>query len=62
MDLYLAEPITASGPSLLSTLTKSNGIVITDNRSKLAKGTKSGGDTTEEYLSHNGYIIKINIC
>jgi molybdopterin molybdotransferase len=38
--LYLAEPITASGPSLLSTLTKSNGIVITDNRSKLAKGTK----------------------
>ena len=61
MDWYLAEPITASGPSLLSTLTKSNGIVITDNRSKLAK-EKSGGDTTEEYLSHNGYIIKINIC
>jgi len=37
---YLAEPVSASGASLLSTLTKSNGIVIVDNKSKLAKGEK----------------------
>ncbi len=38
--LYLAEPVSASGASLLSTLTNSNGIVIVDNKSKLAKGEK----------------------
>ena len=37
---YLAEPISASGASLLSTLTKSNGIVIAYNKSKLNKGEK----------------------
>lgn len=37
---YLAEPVSASGASLLSTLTKSNGIVIVDNKSKLNKGQK----------------------
>jgi len=37
---YFAEPISASGASLLSTLTKSNGMVIVDNKSKLAKGEK----------------------
>jgi molybdopterin molybdotransferase len=37
---YLAEPVSASGASLLSTLTNSNGMVIVDNKSKLAKGEK----------------------
>ena len=37
---YLAEPVSASGASLLSTLTKSNGMVIVDNKSKLSKGQK----------------------
>jgi len=37
---YLAEPISASGASLLSTLTNSNGIVIVENKSKLSKGEK----------------------
>jgi molybdopterin molybdotransferase len=37
---YFAEPISASGASLLSTLTKSNGMVIVDNKSKLAKGER----------------------
>jgi len=37
---YVAEPISASGASLLSTLTNSNGIVIADNKSKLVKGEK----------------------
>ncbi|MFQ5940900.1 MAG: gephyrin-like molybdotransferase Glp [Nitrososphaerales archaeon] len=35
---YFAEPVSASGASLLSTLTYSNGMVIVDNKSKLAKG------------------------
>lgn len=34
---YFAEPVSASGASLLSTLTKSNGVVIVDNKSMLAK-------------------------
>jgi molybdopterin molybdotransferase len=38
--LYIADPVSASGPSLLSTLTRSNGMVIVDNNSKLAKGKK----------------------
>jgi len=38
--LYLAEPVSASGPSLLSTLTSSNGMVIVDRGSKLMKGEK----------------------
>lgn len=38
--IYLAEPVSASGASLLSTLTNSNGMVIVDNKSKLAKGEK----------------------
>lgn len=37
---YLAEPVSASGASLLSTLTNSNGMVIVDNKSKLAKGER----------------------
>ena len=37
---YFAEPISASGASLLSTLTNSNGMVIVDNKSKLTKGEK----------------------
>lgn len=37
---YLAEPVSASGASLLSTLTNSNGMVIVDNKSKLTKGEK----------------------
>ena len=35
---YYAEPISASGASLLSTLINSNGLVIVDNKSKLDKG------------------------
>jgi len=38
--LYMAEPVSVSGPSLLSTLTRSNGMVIVDNSSKLMKGRK----------------------
>jgi molybdopterin molybdotransferase len=37
---YFAEPVSASGASLLSTLTNSNGMVIVDNKSKLTKGEK----------------------
>lgn len=37
---YLAEPVSASGASLLSTLTKSNGVIITENREDLKKGEK----------------------
>jgi len=38
---YLAEPISAAGASLLSTLTKSNGMIIVDNNdSKLMKGKR----------------------
>jgi molybdopterin molybdotransferase len=38
---YLAEPVSAAGASLLSTLTKSNGMVIVDNNgSKLVKGKR----------------------
>jgi molybdopterin molybdotransferase len=38
---YLAEPISAAGASLLSTLTKSNGMIIVDNNSsKLVKGKR----------------------
>lgn len=37
---YFAEPVSASGASLLSTLTNSNGLVIVDNKSKLNKGEK----------------------
>ena len=33
-------PVSASGPSLLSTLTSSNGMVIVDRGSKLMKGEK----------------------
>jgi len=39
-DSYYAEPISASGASLLSTLTNSNGMVIVENKSKLVKGEK----------------------
>jgi molybdopterin biosynthesis enzyme len=35
---YLAMPISASGASLLSTLTKSNGIIIVENNTRLLKG------------------------
>jgi molybdopterin molybdotransferase len=38
--LYMAEPVSASGAGLLSTLTTSNGMVIADNGSKLVKGKK----------------------
>jgi molybdenum cofactor synthesis domain-containing protein len=38
--LYMAEPVSASGAGLLSTLTTSNGMVIVDNGSKLVKGKK----------------------
>jgi molybdenum cofactor synthesis domain-containing protein len=34
---YYADPVSASGASLLSTLTNSNGLVIVDNKSKLEK-------------------------
>jgi molybdopterin molybdotransferase len=38
---YLAEPISAAGASLLSTLTKSNGMIIVENNdSKLIKGKR----------------------
>jgi molybdopterin molybdotransferase len=41
-DVFLAKPVSASGPSLISTLTNSNGIVIVNSRithsSKLRKG------------------------
>jgi len=37
---YYAEPISATGASLLSTLTKSNGFVISDNKSEIKKGEK----------------------
>ncbi|MFQ5970424.1 MAG: gephyrin-like molybdotransferase Glp [Nitrososphaerales archaeon] len=37
---YFAEPISASGASLLSTLTNSNGMVIVDKKNKLTKGEK----------------------
>lgn len=37
---YLAEPISAAGASLLSTLAHSNGMVIIGNRNKLRKGEK----------------------
>ena len=37
---YYAEPISATGASLLSTLTKSNGFVIVDNKSAVKKGEK----------------------
>jgi molybdopterin molybdotransferase len=38
---YLAEPISSAGASLLSTLTKSNGMIIVDNNSsKLVKGKR----------------------
>jgi len=36
----LAIPISASGASLLSTLTKSNGIIIVENNARLLKGKK----------------------
>jgi molybdopterin molybdotransferase len=39
-DSYLAMPISASGASLLSTLTKSNGIIIVENKTRLLKGKK----------------------
>ncbi|HEY6882945.1 MAG TPA: gephyrin-like molybdotransferase Glp [Nitrososphaeraceae archaeon] len=39
-DSYLAMPISASGASLLSTLTKSNGIIIVENNTRLLKGKK----------------------
>ncbi|MGH9922955.1 MAG: molybdopterin molybdotransferase MoeA, partial [Nitrososphaerales archaeon] len=35
--IYYADPVSASGASLLSTLTNSNGIVIVDNKDKLDK-------------------------
>jgi molybdopterin biosynthesis enzyme len=38
---YLAMPISASGASLLSTLTKSNGIIIVENNTRLSKGKKA---------------------
>jgi molybdenum cofactor synthesis domain-containing protein len=38
---YIAEPISASSPSLLSTLTRSNGMIIVDNSNKLMKGKKA---------------------
>ena len=37
---YFAEPISATGASLLSTLTKSNAFVIIDNKSSIKKGEK----------------------
>ena len=37
---YLAMPISASGASLLSTLTKSNGIIIVESNTRLLKGKK----------------------
>lgn len=37
---YYAEPISATGASLLSTLTKSNGFIILDNKSVIKKGDK----------------------
>jgi molybdenum cofactor synthesis domain-containing protein len=38
-DIFLAKPVSASGPSLISTLTNSNGIVITSSHTtKLSKG------------------------
>ena len=39
-DSYLAMPISASGASLLSTLTKSNGIIIVEDNTRLMKGKK----------------------
>jgi molybdopterin molybdotransferase len=39
-DSYLAMPISASGASLLSTLTKSNGIIIVEDNTRLLKGKK----------------------
>jgi len=38
--IYHAEPISATGASLLSTLTKSNGFAILDNKSTIKKGEK----------------------
>ncbi|MGI0012970.1 MAG: molybdopterin-binding protein, partial [Nitrososphaera sp.] len=37
---YVADPVSASGASLLSTLTNSNGVVIVDNKEKLRRGAK----------------------
>lgn len=37
---YVAEPISATGARLISTLTNSNGMVIVDNKNKLKKGEK----------------------
>ena len=37
---YLADPVSASGASLLSTLTNSNGMVIVDNKNRLRRGEK----------------------
>lgn len=37
---YIADPVSASGASLLSTLTNSNGMVIVDNKDRLRRGEK----------------------
>lgn len=37
---YVADPVSASGASLLSTLTNSNGMVIVDNKDRLRRGEK----------------------
>jgi molybdopterin biosynthesis enzyme len=37
---YFAEPVSTADASLLSTLTKSNGIVIVDNGTELVKGAE----------------------
>lgn len=37
---YKAEPISASGASLLSTLARSNGVIIIENKAELKKGEK----------------------
>jgi molybdopterin molybdotransferase len=37
---YFAEPVSTADASLLSTLTKSNGIIIVDNKTELVKGVE----------------------
>ncbi|MGA7368315.1 MAG: gephyrin-like molybdotransferase Glp [Nitrososphaeraceae archaeon] len=41
-DIFLAKPVSASGPSLISTLTNSNGIVIVNSRITNSSGLRKG--------------------
>lgn len=49
---YYAEPISATGASLLSTLTKSDGFTILDNKSAIKKGEKVHVITLRQWEEH----------